>query len=179
MRTPWQVIFFAILLVSNSFLLIKYFTASRELVYIDSAKLMNGYQGMIDARKDYQQKTTVWKANIDTLIVEIQREIANYEKDVSKMSVKEKELTGKLIQSKQQQLAEYQKAINDKAAQEDNQLTTKVVQEVNAYLKEYGKGKGYRIILAATDYGNIVYAQEGLDITDEVLEGLNRKYRGE
>lgn len=152
---------------------------SEDIFYIDSARLMNGYQGMIDARKDYQQKASTWKANVDTLVVEIQREISSFEKEASKMSIKEKELAGKLIQTKQQQLTEYQKAINEKAAQEDSQLTSRVVVEVNAYLKEYGEGKGYKMILAATDYGNIVYAESGLDITDQVLEGLNKRYRGE
>lgn len=179
MRTSWLVVLFSILFLSNAYLLFHHFSESNNIVYVDSAKLMNGYQGMIDARKDYQQKATTWKANIDTLIIEIQREIAGYEKAASKMSAKEKELAGKLIQTKQQQLADYQKAINEKASQEDNQLTTRVVQEVNAYLKDYGSGKGYKIILAATDYGNIVYAEDGLDITEQVLEGLNKKYRGE
>lgn len=180
MRTSLHAIFYSALFITTGYLLYNHFSLrSLDIVYVDSAKLMNGYQGMIDARKDYQQKASTWKANIDTLILEIQDEVASYERGASKMSSKEKELAGKLIQAKQQQLAEYQKAINEKASQEDSQLTNQVVQEVNTYLKEYGEGKGYRIILAATDYGNIVYAKDGLDITDKVLEGLNKKYRGD
>jgi outer membrane protein len=57
-------------------------------------------------------------------------------------------------------------------------MTSDVVTQVNAYLKKYGESKGYTVILAATEYGNLAYADDDLDITDEVLEGLNKEYSG-
>jgi outer membrane protein len=148
------------------------------LVYVDSAKLVNGYKGMQVARQAYQQKAAQWKANIDTLTSEVKNEIFKYEKEVGKMSAREKQLSQELIQTKQNQLNQYQQAMNAQAQQEDGQMTKMVLDEINAFLKKYGKSKNYRIILAATDYGNIAYADEIMDITDEVLEGLNAQYEG-
>ena len=48
-----------------------------------------------------------------------------------------------------------------------------MLEEVNAYLKQYGKAKGYTFLLGATDGGNIVYAAEGTDVSEDVLVGLN------
>ena len=149
-----------------------------KLVYVDSAKLLNGYKGMQAARQEYQKKATSWKANVDTLTKELQASIMKYEKEAAKMTAKEKSLTQELLKSKQKQLMDYQQAMNTKAQQEDGQMTSQVVTQVNAFLKKYGKKKGYRIILAATDYGNIAYAEEGLDITEDVLVGLNAEYEG-
>jgi outer membrane protein len=149
-----------------------------KIVYVDSNKLVNGYQGMLDARKVYQQKATTWKANIDTLASEVQQQIFKYEKESPKMSSKEQELSKELIRTKQKQLAEYQQAMNMQAQQEDNKMTSDVLVQVNAYLKKYGEKKGYKIILAATEYGNLAYADEALDITEEVLTGLNNEYAG-
>ena len=177
-KLNWGKIIIAVLGVAIALLYFLHFTERQKLVYVDSAKLVNGYRGMEIARKEYQKKTSVWKANIDTLVVEIQKEIMKFEKESQRMTVKEKDLTKKLIQTKQQQLADYQKGIQEKAGQEDNQMTKKVLDEINAYIKEYGKKNHYRIILAATDYGNIAYAEDGLDRTEEVLEGLNKKYSG-
>ena len=92
------------------------------------------------------------------------------------MSAKEKQLSEELLGTKQRQLVEYQRALQEKARQEDNQMTQGVIQQVNAYLERFGKSHNYRIIMAATNAGNIVYAQEGLDITQEVLKGLNAEY---
>ncbi|MBD2767443.1 hypothetical protein IC235_06010 [Hymenobacter sp. BT664] len=47
---------------------------------------------------------------------------------------------------------------------------------MNASLKQYGKAKGYTFILGATDAGNILYAAEGTELSDGVLNGLNEQY---
>lgn len=160
------------------FLSYLFFFQNSKLVYVNSAKLLNEYQGMVDARAAYQQKAAGWKANVDTLAKEVQQSIFTYEKESPKMSAKERQLSQELIRTKQNQLTQYQQALNTQAQQEDQKMTSAVVTQVNAYLKKYGEAKGYKIILAATDYGNLAYADEKLDITAEVLVGLNKEYVG-
>jgi outer membrane protein len=154
------------------------FSTPQKLVYVDSAKLVNEYEGMKTARAAYQQKAASWKANIDTLTAEVQKQIFAYEKEVSRMTAKEKQLSQELIRTKQKQLMDYQQAMNTQAQQEDQKMTGDVLTQINAYLKKYGKAKGYKIVMAATEYGNIAYADEGLDITADVLAGLNKEYAG-
>lgn len=161
-----------------SFIVYQLFIRDQRIVYVDSNKLVNGYTGMVDARKTYQQKATVWKANIDTLTNEVKALIMDYEKESTKMTVKERSLSQELIRTKQNQLNQYQQAMNTQAQQEDAKMTGEVLTQINAYVKKYGEEKGYNIIVAATEYGNLAYADEGLDVTDEVLEGLNREYQG-
>lgn len=174
--------FFNILTTANTALLvvilILYFFRDNRVVYVDSLKLMNGYAGMQEARKSYQQKAAAWKANIDTLTSELQRLIMRHEKETARMTSKEQQLSEELIRSKQNQLRQYQQATNSQAQEQDARMTADVVNEVNAFLKKYGEEKGYTIIMAATEYGNIAYADEDLDITDEVLEKLNKQYSG-
>jgi outer membrane protein len=159
---------------------LSYITYKRSsIVYVDSNELINNYKGMQDARKVYQQKASSWKANIDTLAQEVQQQIMKYEKESAKMTVKERQLSQELIRTKQKQLMDYQQAMNTQAQQEDSKMTTEVISQINAYIKKYGEQKGYTIVMAATDYGNIAYADERLDITAEVLEGLNKEYSGQ
>jgi outer membrane protein len=156
-----------------------YFTRDNRIVYVDSAKLINEYIGMADARKAYQQKAAGWKANMDTLSNEVQKQIMEYEKESARMTQKEKQLSQELIKTKQNQLVQYQRAMNEQAQHEDSKMTSDVVGQINLYLKKYGEEKGFTIIMAATEYGNVAYADPSLDITGTVLEGLNREYRGE
>lgn len=161
-----------------SWLIVANYAFKEKVAYVNSTKLINSYKGMEDARKLYQSKISLYTANIDTLILEVQDEIARYEKESPKMTLKERELSQRLIKVKQQQLNDYQKAMKEKAGQEDAVATKKVLDEINAYLKEYGAQKNFYILFAATDYGNIAYAKESLDVTEEILEGLNKKYSG-
>ena len=143
------------------FLAVYVLSIPQKLVYVDSAKLVNEYKGMQDARAAYQKKAVTWKANIDTLTSEVQEQIMNYEKESDKLTAKERKLSEELIRTKQKQLMDYQQAMNAQAKQEDVKMTGEVVQQINAYLKKYGEENGYKIVMAATEYGNIAYADEG------------------
>lgn len=153
------------------------FNLSRErLVYVDSMRLMKGYKGMEAAQKDLQAKMMVWNANIDTLKNEFNAKLSDYQQRQAKLSATEKKLTEELLSVKEQQLANYQQSVAEKMQQENTELSGKVLSKVNDFVKRYGEKGGYTIILATTQDGNIVYADQGIDITDEVVEGLNAEY---
>lgn len=145
-------------------------------MYVDAQKLVNGYKGMTDARKELEGKVATWRSNLDTLRSEVELVMKDYEAKRSSLSERERKLTEELIKTKQEQFVNYQQVINEKIQSADQELSSKVLGKVNDYIKRYGQQKGYKIIMAATKYGNIVYAAESTDITDEVLEGLNAEY---
>jgi outer membrane protein len=153
------------------------FFNKKEIVYVDSMKLITNFKGSKVAKEAYEKKISVWKANIDTLAMEANREIANYEKAKNSMSAREKKLSEELITSKQQQLESYRQATAENASKEDKEITGKIFNEINDFLKQYGEQKGYEFIMAATNVGNIVFAKKGNDITDEVIEKMNAEYQ--
>lgn len=175
--------FYKTLAILNTFFLLAltvyiFVRQPQQIVYVNSSKLVGDYKGMQVAREAYKSKAAVWKANVDTLVNEVRGEIMNYEKESRSMTVKERQLSKELIQTKQNQLAQYQQAMNTKAQEEDGKMTNEVLITINNYIKEYGRQHGYQIIIAATEYGNVAYADEGLDITNDVLNGLNDNYNG-
>lgn len=152
---------------------------STKLAYIDVPKVMERYQGMADAKKSYQQKTSVWQNNIDTLKSELDKAFQGYNKSVAKMTAKEAELSRELLKTKEQQYVQYKENIRQKAMEEDRKMTEMVLVKVNSFLKEYGKQNSYAFIFAANGNGSIAYADEKLDITEEVITQLNKSYKGE
>ncbi len=155
-----------------------YFDTKDEIVYIDNARLLNDYQGMVAARKSFETKAMSWKSNIDTLTNEVTKSIKQYEKDLARLSKKEKQRSQELIRNKQKQLQNYQQAIQQQSAQEDAKMTEEVLTKVNTFLADYGKSHHYKIIMGANTSGNIIYAEDALDITDKVLAELNNNYAG-
>ncbi|MEO1254184.1 MAG: OmpH family outer membrane protein, partial [Bacteroidota bacterium] len=92
---------FVIIVVLQSISLYNtYFTPT--VVYVDSSQLLENYEGMKVARQAFQQKAAQWQANIDTLKLELDREIKKYESEKKNMSAKERELNEKLIGTKRQ-----------------------------------------------------------------------------
>ena len=85
-------------------------------------------------------------------------------------------LKQELLGNKQQQINGYQEAIQKKIQEEDKKVTQTVINDINDYIKEYGKNHGYKIIFGASGGGNIMYADESTDLTEEILKGLNEEY---
>jgi outer membrane protein len=156
------------------FLAVKLYTGE-QIYYVDSSKLLKDYKEMEDARKEYTKKMEAYKANVDTLTSGVQKQIEQYEKESSKMSDREKKLSRELINTRQQELMDYQRAIDQQAREEDQKIMGKVLNNINTYLLEYGKKKNCRYVLVAAN-GNIAYGNESLDITADVLKELNERY---
>lgn len=153
-----------------------FFFNHEKLAYVESNKVLINYKAMQEASASYQKKLSIWTANIDTLRNELQQTIKKYEEQKPDLSKSQMAKEEKLIRTKQQQLIEYQRGIEEKAQKEDQEMTQRVLQRVNAFIKRYGETNGYDVIFAATESGNLVYAKDYLNITEEVLNGLNREY---
>ena len=95
------------------------------------------------------------------------------------MTKKEKALKQELLANKQQQINNYQQSVQQQIQKENQHITQAVINDINAFVKEYGKENGYKIILGARGNGNIMYADSSKNITKEVLIYLNKKYQGD
>ncbi|MFV8354978.1 OmpH family outer membrane protein [Flavobacterium sp. XS1P32] len=172
-KIPLYLASFAVLLSIVSFYFMK---TSSNLVYVDVNKLIEGYSRTKIAKAEFDKKATLMKSNVDSLIGNWQKELKAYEKERSTLSSKELQLKQELLGNKQQQINGYQEAIQKKIQEEDKKVTQTVINDINDYIKDYGKKKGYKIIFGASGGGNIMYADESSDLTQEVLNGLNAEY---
>ena len=49
--------------------------------------------------------------------------------------------------------------------------------QINSFVKQYAEQEGYDIILGTTQSGSLLYANNALDITEEIVEALNQYYK--
>lgn len=60
-----------------------------------------------------------------------------------------------------------------------DQVSQQVWNRLNVYIKEYGLKNDFTYIFGTQGGGNVMYAKEALDVTEELLEYVNAKYEGE
>lgn len=177
LNVVWPLFTLAILSLATAiFSLAIQLKPDRKIVYVDALKLISEYKGTEVVRKNLTDKKQVYKANLDTLRTEAEHALQNYEKAKPGLNSREKGLMEELVRSKQQQYLNYEQLVRDQSKKEDQELSSKVLNTVNDYIKRYGEREGYAIILSATHYGNIAYGDETLDITDQILTGLNKEF---
>jgi outer membrane protein len=149
-----------------------------EVKYVRSADLIYGYVGMKEAQEKQQSVKESQNARLDTLQMDFQLGVNQYNKDYATLSKQERETREKLLTLQQNNLEQYSRKIENIIKEQDLKLTEGVLNQVNAFVEEYAKAKGYDLILGTTTSGNILYAKHDMDITKEVLEALNEHYKG-
>ena len=153
-------------------------SSSSKQVYVDVNKLLEGYERTKSERLKFEAKSVNLKANVDTLLTQWQDELKAYEKERASLSKRELELRQELMVNRQQQINNYQEAVQKQIKEENTKMTQTVINDINDYVKSFGEENGYTIIFGAVGGGNIMYADDVSDLTNEVLEGLNSEYTG-
>ncbi len=147
-----------------------------KIAYIRSADMVYSYDGMKEAQKAYQEKMNTWQANVDTLRLELERNFNTYTREQSKLSEKEKLERQNLLNREQQNYNQYAQTIKEKSKTEEQTMTEGVLNQVNSFIEEYAKKHGYDMVIGTTTSGNLLYAKEYMNITDDVLKALNENY---
>jgi outer membrane protein len=145
--------------------------------YVKSAELVYGFSGMKEAQLIQTKATEEIKANVDTLQLDFQKAVSQYNLDYPKLSKAEREQRETLLAMQQENLQKYAQGAQQKIKEKDEEITQGVLNQVNSFVEEYGKKQGYDIVLGTTASGNILFATEGMDITSEVLAAINEHYQ--
>jgi outer membrane protein len=78
---------------------------------------------------------------------------------------------------KEQELYQLQQQLQYQLSEEGQVAQRKVINAIMEYLRSLENAKDYQFVLGATFGGNILYANEQLNVTKEVTKGLNSQYR--
>lgn len=153
---------------------------SEKIVYVNSDSLLSKYQYFKDLKVKMEAKAKSAQQDMAAKAQAFQREAAQYQQQQNTMPADQRASTEERLGRKQQELQAYQQ--NAGAALQNEQATEheKLYDKVADYLKEYAKKKGYKMVLGySKGNGTILFADESLDVTSEVIVGLNETYKPE
>ncbi|MFD1468771.1 OmpH family outer membrane protein [Hymenobacter caeli] len=148
-----------------------------QIAYIEEAKLLDGYQGMKDARRAFGVKAKGWEGQNQALVASFRTAVEAYQKQAPTLTPEQRAATEQKLQAQQQQSGEQQQKLQAQAQQEEAKLTQTVLGAVNKKVEAYGKAHGYKLILIAAPSGTIAYGRKDLDLTTPVLAYLNQTYK--
>jgi outer membrane protein len=178
MNTKSLIIIFALAFFASLVGIITWTNYTRpNLAYVNSGKLVEGYLGMKEAKTIYKDKMSKWKSNMDTLQLDFQRSVNKYNLEATSLSKKDREERENYLKKQEMNIRQYASSLDEKAKEEDDRMTEGVLNQINSYVKEFGEKKGYDLILGVTSDGNILYGKDAIDITNEVLKGINENYK--
>lgn len=116
---------------------------------------------------ELNQKSKTWQSNVQDFQYKAQRGL----EVSSKLAEMQRQL-----QEDQQKLLGLRDSYGAQLQEENAVMIRKVMNSIMEYLKEYNKGKNYSFVLGNSFDGKILFADKGLDITEDVVKGLNENY---
>jgi outer membrane protein len=108
----------------------------------------------------------------------LQNEITAYQRNVSNMTLGQVKAVEEDLGKKQQNLQMYQQSLSQQLMQEEAKLNKELYDRVTAYLKKYAKEKNLHVVLKYDPTSDLLFAGDGLDISKDVIDGLNAEYQG-
>ena len=152
-----------------------------SIVYFNMDQVMQGYDMANDLNSVFETKTSGIQAEIDRRGKKLEKDAADFQNKMDKGL-----LTNSVAQVQYQKLQEQQQAYQEyvlrkqqEMAEEQQVMMNQIADAIATYVKEYNATHNYALIL--TTAGNVistpvVTGDPRLDITDELLAGLNAAY---
>ncbi len=131
--------------------------SNNKTAYVDMFKLVQEFELQKEYSEEAKREMDKEKSIIDSVIyVQKLTDPASYE------NIK----------------AELYGAYYRKVEERNREIEKMIWKRLNPYLTDYGKEHKYSIIYGANGTGNVLYADEALNITDEVIKYINNRYHG-
>ncbi len=149
----------------------------QKTAYVDTTRLIQEYSEMQEVEAEFTSKSDRVKSELDSVARGFQMEVQEYQTNMNSMTTAQRQETEERLMRKQQSIQQQQQMMGNQLRQESDVVIDSIVEKVKGYVREYGKENGYTYIFGSNESANIMYAKDGLDITEEVLENLNANYK--
>src|SRR5690606_5405007 len=148
-----------------------------KIVYVNADTLSAQYEYFKDAKAKLEGKAKKAQENLQSKGQAFQRELAEAEQKAATMSASERQATEERLARKQQELAQLNQNASSSLAQDEQSEMTAVYNSITEYLTKHAKENGYQYVLTYSKTNPaVIYADEKLDITKEVVAALNKEY---
>ncbi|HEY8400335.1 MAG TPA: OmpH family outer membrane protein [Cytophagaceae bacterium] len=147
------------------------------IAFINYDSLIENYdfyqKGIKDLEKSYNSKMNELMQKQKKL----EEDLARYQQLAPSLSVEAREARERQLVEDEQKLLELRDKLSKDYARSEEQFSKKFLQKIDDYMKNLAKQKNYSYVFTYSKGGpaSIVFANDSLEITKQVVEGLNKQ----
>ena len=155
--------------------------AGFPVAYINVDSLLLKYNFSIDLNEQILKKQENARANYTQKTRNLQSEAEEFQYKLQNgaFATRERaEQEQQRLMKKQQELQELDSRLTQELMEQTQAMNEQLRDTVVHYLKQYNQDKGYQIIFSNTAGSPIFLADDAYNITNEIVEYLNKRYSG-
>ena len=150
-----------------------------KIAYVEVDTLMTQYTFAKDYSVTLQKKSNNARNTLNQKGNALQAAAANFQQKLNNNGFQSREQAASqqaAIERQQRDLQELQARLENELASETAKFNEALRDSLQNFLKVYNKDKKYDLILAKSG-DNILIADKKLDVTQDVINGLNKRYK--
>ena len=150
-----------------------------KVAYINSDTVLEQYEYLRAQRQQLEEKTKKIEQEYRTRAQGLQNEFTAYQRNVNNMTLGQVKAVEEDLGKKQQNLQLYQQSISQQLMEEEQKLNRELYDRVTKFLKQYAADNNIQVVLKYDPTSDVLFAGEALDISQDVIKGLNSSYQTE
>ena len=154
-------------------------TTGIKIAYVEVDSLMTQYDFAKDYSVTLQKKSNNARNTLTQKTNQLQAAVNNFQQKLQSNGFQSREQAQGVqaaIERQQRDLQELQARLESELANETAKFNAALRDSLNNFLGSYNKDKKYDLILSKAG-DNILYADRKYDITKDVINGLNKRYK--
>lgn len=148
---------------------------SGRIAYVNIDTLEAHYEYLKNKKDDFNKRQASIESELQGSAQKMQNDyVALQQKaQAGSLTQAEGEAAQKRLMQMQQSLETRRQAVTEQLLKERDNFNTEIQKNLDSFLTEYNKDKGYDYILSYSKGNVIMYADKRLDITEDVIKGMN------
>lgn len=154
-------------------------TSDLKIAYVEVDTLLSKYNFCVDLNEAMVKKEENIRMTLNQRANELGKQKQEFQKKYENnafISQDRAQQEYARLAKMEQDLQALQGKLSNELMAENQKNSLQLRDSINNFLKEYNKTKGYSLILSNTGSDNLLYADKTLDITMEIVNGLNARY---
>tara|TARA_B100000508_G_C11400916_1_gene248248 strand:+ start:73 stop:579 length:507 start_codon:yes stop_codon:yes gene_type:complete len=147
-----------------------------KIAYVDIEVLMKDYGATKALEEKLVAKQEKMAKELDSLQAPFQLKVQEYYKNAQKMSAKKRAEAESALQQEQQFLQAKQQQASQELQKENQENSEAITKRVDSFVADYAKANGFQLIMGTSGKGTVLYGDEKLNITTDILEILNKDF---
>lgn len=150
-----------------------------KIAYVDTDSLMAHYQYALDIQQQLQQFSESQQRSYQQQMTSFQNDYQKFLKEGPDMTYSQQQAKQKELEQRAAKLQNLEGELTLKIQERTLDESAKMTRAVYAFIREYNQdNQQFDLILAKSFSGSpVLYGNEGMDITNEIIEGLNDDYK--
>ncbi len=150
-----------------------------KIVFVNSDSLLENYEYYKVLIQDLEARKRRIEGQFETQARSLQSQIETYQQKgkLGTLTAEEIESTEMRLMKQRDDIIKTRDEQLGRLMGEEKEMTEKLFDKIYAYVKKYNEKTGYQFVLGYNRGSGILFADNSLDITKDIVDGLNSEYK--